>query len=96
MRGDISYDLVMQDDMEFVEGSYRMHGEDWKVFIIRKVAIEIVEIKSSQWSSGVSGLVIRLPRAVQLNKMVVEEILSKWLGVDEWNEVHGPDSMQLR
>jgi hypothetical protein len=27
MHAEISYDLVMDDDMEFVEGSYRLPGE---------------------------------------------------------------------
>ena len=29
MRAEISYDLVMDDDMEFVEGTYRLPGGDW-------------------------------------------------------------------
>jgi hypothetical protein len=34
MRAEISYDLVVGDDMEFVEGTYRLLGGDWKVVIV--------------------------------------------------------------
>jgi hypothetical protein len=36
MRAEISYDLVMNDDMEFVEGTYRLPNEDWQVLIVSK------------------------------------------------------------
>ena len=35
-NGEISYDLVMEDDMAFIEGCYRIGGCDWRVFIISK------------------------------------------------------------
>ena len=31
MHAEISYDLVMDDDMSFVEGTYRLLGGDWQV-----------------------------------------------------------------
>lgn len=31
---EISYDLVMDDDMSFVEGTYRLPGGDWQVVIV--------------------------------------------------------------
>jgi hypothetical protein len=34
MRAEISYDLVMDDDMGFVKGTYRLPGGDWQVFIV--------------------------------------------------------------
>ena len=33
MRAQISFDLVMEDSMSFVEGTYRLPGRDWQVFI---------------------------------------------------------------
>ena len=96
MLGELSYDLVMDDDVEFVEGSYRLQDGDWHVFIISKRPVERVEIKSSQWASGVSGLFIRIPLSMKLNKQVVEQLMSEQLKVGAWHEVRGPDSMQLR
>lgn len=34
MRAEISYDLVMDDDMAFVEGTHRLPGGDWQVVIV--------------------------------------------------------------
>jgi hypothetical protein len=96
MAGEISYDLVMQDDMDFVEGSYRVNSGNWQVFIVSKAPIDRAEIRSSQWSSRVTGVVIRFPLSVRLNKQAVEQLMSQELGVSEWHEVRGPDSIQLR
>jgi hypothetical protein len=35
MRAEISYDLVMDDDMWFVDGTKRLPGRDWQVVIVR-------------------------------------------------------------
>jgi hypothetical protein len=35
MKGEISYDLVMENDMSFVEGTYRIENGEWRVFILR-------------------------------------------------------------
>lgn len=96
MQGEISYDLVMEDDMSFVEGSYRVAKGDWQVFILRKDSIERTVITIGGWPSGVTGVFVRVPRFVRLNKHSVEHLLSDKLGVDNWLEVRGPDSMRLR
>lgn len=96
MTGEISYDLVMKDEMDFVEGSYRLQDGEWQVFIVSKAPLERPEMTPCHWASGVAGIVIRLPLFVRLNKQVVEQMMSEWLGVKEWQEVRGPDSMQLR
>lgn len=96
MQAEISYDLVMDDDMEFVEGTYRMNEGEWQVFIISKRPEEQIEIRSTEWASGCSGLVILVPMSFRLNKQSVEEVISEWLGLDTWTVVRGPDSMQLR
>ena len=36
MKAEITYDLVMDDNMNFVEGCYRLHGGEWQVFIFIK------------------------------------------------------------
>lgn len=98
MRGEISYDLVMDDDMEFVEGTYRLPGAGWQVVIVLRSDRNLPEpqVMSKRWESGVSGVVVRLPRDERINTTTVERILSQALGVSEWVRVRGPDSMQLR
>jgi hypothetical protein len=96
MMGEISYDLVMEDDMDFVEGTYRIGDGDWRVFVTNRAAIDRAEVSSFRWLSGVTGVVLRVPQSGRLNKQVVEWLLSEWLGVSEWREVRGPDSIQIR
>jgi hypothetical protein len=98
MRGEISYDLVMDDDMEFIEGTYRVPGGDWQVVIVSAFDRDVPDpqVVPQQWESGVSGVVVRLPRAERINAATVERVLSEALGVSEWVRVRGPDSMQLR
>jgi hypothetical protein len=96
MRGEISYDLVMEDSMSFVEGSYRIGKGNWQVFIFRKDPIEKLEVTLGTWPSGVNGVFVRLPLCFPLNKQIVEQIMAEQLEMDGWDEVRGPDSMQLR
>lgn len=98
MLAEISYDLVLEDDMQFLEGAYRLLGNDWQVFIVLGFYREVqgVEIVPQQWQSGVTGLLLKIPMAERINAATVERLLSKRLGVSEWARVRGPDSMQLR
>jgi hypothetical protein len=96
MRGEISYDLIMDDDMDFVEGTYRLTGGDWQVVIVSRRDVAEPEVVSTRCQSGVSGMFVRFPRCGRLNREVVEKVLGEALGVSEWVEVRGPDSMQLR
>lgn len=96
MTGEISYDVVMDADNSFAEGSYRVGGGDWQVFIVSKRDVSAETIKSSTWDSGVTGVVIKLPRGTCLDKKLVERLLSAHLNVPNWIEVRGPDSITLR
>jgi hypothetical protein len=98
MRAEISYDLIMDDDMEFVEGTYRLPGGDWQVVIVSAFDRDVPapQVVWQQWESGVSGVLVRLPRGERLNAATVERVLSEALGVTEWVRVNGPDSMQIR
>jgi hypothetical protein len=99
MRAEISFDHDMSDDMEFVEGTYRLPGLDWQVFIFGpgfSVDTPVVNTKG-RWESGITGTHVRWPDSGwTLNKDVVLRILSEHLGVTEWDEVRGPDSIKLR
>jgi len=96
VTGEISYDLVMDDDMGFVEGTFRLPGGPWQVIIVSKGCSPTVEVQHSVWESGVEGLVITVPRERRLNRAVVEAELAQAVGVGCWVEVVGPDSMALR
>ena len=98
MRGEISYDLVMEDDMEWVEGTFRLPGGDSQIVIVssRDRDVPAAEGVPYRWDSGVTGVVVRIPRAEQINATNVERILAEALGVTEWVRVRGPDSMELR
>lgn len=96
-KAEISFDLVMEDDMSFAEGSYRLPGGDWEVFIFSRYSGARPEVDTSvKWGGGNTGVVVRLPQNEKLNKAVVLRTLSESLGVVDWREVRGPDSMQLR
>jgi hypothetical protein len=95
-NGEISYDLVMEDDMAFSEGSYRIGGCEWCVVIISKRPIESPAWQTCTWDSGVSGIVVCVPLMMRLNTKAIENLLSDILGVRVWERVQGPDSMKLR
>lgn len=94
--GEISYDLIMEDDMDFAEGTYRVGNGTWKVFIFRKDPIERPEFTLGHWPSGVTGIFVRVPVSARLSKQTIEQWMTDYLGVTQWCEVRGPDSMQLR
>jgi hypothetical protein len=96
MRAEISYDLIMDENMPFVEGTYRLDGAEWQVVIVSRCDVSEPQVVPQRWQSGVSGVFIRFPRDGQLNREAVEQVLCGVLGVTEWFEVRGPDSMQLR
>jgi hypothetical protein len=97
VKAEINYDLVMDDQMGFVEGTYRLPEGDWQVFVVVPSDISVPEImRNVRWDSGVRGTAITYPGSRNLNRRLVETPLSKVLGVTEWEEVRGPDSMQLR
>lgn len=97
MRAEISYDLVMEEEMGFVEGAYRLPGGEWQVFVFSTLGGAIAPNWTlSRWESGVTGVFVRYPRDLRLNKVTTEAVLSEALGVAEWVEVRGPDSMALR
>lgn len=85
----------MSEDMEWIEGCYRLEGGPWQVVIaVRKEEVLTVEIRNGlTWASGVTGMNIFLPETACLNATVLLELMSDVL---EWVEVRGPDSIVLR
>ncbi len=98
MRAEISYDLVLDEDMEFLEGTYRLPDQDWQVFIASAFQREVpdAQIVPQRWRSGVTGILLRIARPEKINAGTVERLLSEALHVSDWTRVQGPDSMRLR
>jgi hypothetical protein len=96
MQGEISYDLIMEADMAFVEAVFRLPGEPWQVLIISRASVRVPEIVPSEWESGTTGLCVRFPDDRSLNAEAVEAILTIATGISAWRLVRGPDSMDLR
>jgi hypothetical protein len=97
MIAEITYDLVMEEDMAFVEGCYRLPASEWRVFIFStKRSADAVTWQFGKWESGVEGMVFHVPPGEKLNKDRVKAWLSQALGVGNWVEVSGPDSIVLR
>jgi len=99
MKAEITFDLIMTEDMDFVEGCYRLPGRVWEVFIFNRLRCGPYGVgvwKDLTWDSGVRGLNAVMPAGTKLNKATVFEVLSEALGVTEWFEVRGPDSIVLR
>ncbi len=96
MKGEISYDLIMLDDMSFVEGTFRIEGGEWQVFIFSKDSIKERNVSPGHWDSGVTGFFIRVPLTMRLNTQTVEQMMTDQVEVNQWQVVRGPDSMRLR
>lgn len=63
VRAEISYDLVMEDEMDFVEGTYRLPGGEWQVFVFTILSETTVpQWTPTQWEGGVTGVFVRYPR----------------------------------
>lgn len=96
MHGEISYDLVMDDDMPFVEGTFRLPNGEWQVVIVTKYDIHEPQVQRQRWASGIEGVYARFPKYDRLDQDAVEQLLRCEFGIIGWNRVRGPDSMQLR
>jgi hypothetical protein len=98
MNAEISWDLIMSEDMPFVEGCYRLQGSDWQVVTAGRAsdACPAGVRDGIRWTSGVTGMTIGFSDGLKINARTVLELMSASLGVTKWVEVHGPDSMMLR
>lgn len=92
---EISYDLMMHDDMSFVEGCYRLPNQDWQVVIVSKWNARTIGYQLTDFGN-VSGIVIKIPKYLRLDAERTEKMLSKILKVEVWQQVRGPDSIVLR
>jgi hypothetical protein len=99
MKGQISFDILIEDNVDcpVFEGCYRVPPADWRVFYFTKWWQEGPEaLVDATFCSGAKGVNVKYPKDSILNKIVIQKTLSKLLGVSEWQEVRGPDSLQLK
>jgi hypothetical protein len=97
VKAEITFDLVMEDDMSFAEGCYRFEDGIWRVFTCFKSGGHWpVGVRHCSWASGVTGVNIVAADDDRINRAFVFDKLSETFGVTEWREVRGPDSIQLR
>ena len=97
---EFSFDLIMNDDMPFVEGTYRLPGRFWEVMIFKKRDMPALQHRPNrppdEWRSGITGIIIDVPRHDKLDRQYVRNALVIAFGCCDWVEVSGPDSMILR
>lgn len=93
---EISLDVVVDDDDEFVEGSYRLPGRFWEVFIMSKKDVAGLQHQHSTWDSGIAGTTFEVPASAKLDKSYVLAAMDSVFGNREWTFVDGPDSIVLR
>ena len=85
-----------------VEGCFRLSGEEWRVFHFthwHQGALWMwkpIERPSAVFQSGVSGVDAVYPMSVILNKKTSMDLLSSILGGVFWDEVRGPDSIEIK
>ena len=92
----ISFDLVMEYDMDFVEGCYCDVDGIVKVFVISKMDCAAPTFKPVKWQSGVAGVNITVPLAQELDRPIALRLLANFTGIADWQVVAGPDSTSLR
>ncbi len=94
---EVSFDLIMEDDMDFVEGCYRLPGKNWQVFVFSKRGdLDSPEHQFVSWASGVTGVTIQVPTLFNLDSRSVKKLLSTILNIRSWETIKGPDSIVIR
>lgn len=103
MRGEISFDTeVLEHGEKHVEGCYRIAGEVWRPFYFTKIWQGLPKDREEKivtnhvFRSGIVGILVNFAQQRELNKATVMSVLSDVLGVAEWSEVRGPDSLQMK
>ena len=101
-QGEITFDTVVSEDDDHVEGCYRLVDEDWRVYYFShslngKLCEGDPDVAHIIWPSGVAGIDGQFPIQFRLNKESIKKILSEQMGGNiELLEVRGPNSLQLK
>lgn len=100
-RFELSFDTGLEDDNAIVEGSYRVPGRFWQVFLFRKEDPDGEPASGPRhrfqhWESGITGVAFDVPAEVVLDRDYVMQALASIFGAVEWADVRGPDSQLLK
>mgnify|MGYP001081379305 CR=1 FL=1 len=96
-RYEISYDTGIDgDDTTTVEGSYRLPGHLWQIFLFSKEAVPELRHSFGTWKSGITGVEFEVPNAMTLNRELIVKAMTEVFGATAWIEVNGPDSLLLK
>lgn len=99
INADISFDTIQGDEEDGAcfEGCYRVNSTEWKVFcFVRREGVQPEVMTDATFSSGIKGIQVWHPPYRALNRRVVKKIMADILGVREWVETIGPDSLALK
>jgi hypothetical protein len=100
-RFELSFDTGLEDDNVIVEGSYRVPGRFWQIFLFRKGGPDgepVSELRHCfrMWESGITGVVFDVPVEAVLDRDYILQALAGVFGAVDWAEVRGPDSQLMR
>ena len=100
-RHEISFDTGLEADNDLVEGSYRVPGSFWRIFLFRKEDDEgrcFAELRrhSVEWPSGIAGITFDAPAEAVIDREYIFRAFADAFGTDDWVEVRGPDSMLMK
>jgi hypothetical protein len=104
-RPEISFDIILQPENPWAEGTFRLPGGLWQVAIFGKADVPEIRVehakpgywkKLTPWERDASGVIIRFPQNARLSRDDLLQAMSGAFGFNDWTEVRGPDSMLLR
>lgn len=100
-RFELSFDTGLEDDNAIVEGSYRVPGRFWQVFLFRKEGPGVETVPELRhhfrmWDSGITGIAFDVPGEAVLDRDYILEALASVFGAVDWAEVRGPDSQLMK
>jgi hypothetical protein len=97
---EFSFDTVIEDrddDRRVIEGCFRAPGAHWRVMLfLKEEGVATSSWASAVWPSGIGGLEFRVAEAERLNRAYVRHALALAVGVGDWTEAPGPDSLALK
>ena len=95
-RYEISFDTGLGEDEVIVEGSYRVPGRLWQIFLFRKESVTELRHRFEIWESGITGIHFEVPGDAVLDRDFVLRAFADVFGTEDWVEVRGPDSLIMK
>ena len=95
-RFEISFDTGLGEDETIVEGSYRVPGKLWQIFLFRKESVTELHHRFGEWPSGITGIEFDVPGEVVLDRDYMLRAFSTVFETEDWVEVRGPDSLLMK